>query len=47
MLCMLILYISGGTYNLKSTSNDRFLEELLIAILFYSQSFRQRRENIF
>ena len=25
MLCVLILYISGGTYSLKSISNDRFL----------------------
>ena len=24
MLCVLILYISGGTYSLKSTTNDRF-----------------------
>ena len=33
MLCVLILYISGGSYNLKSTPNDRF-EKLLMAILF-------------
>ena len=25
MLCVLILYISGSTYSLKSTSNDKFL----------------------
>ena len=25
MLCVLILYMSGGTYSLKSTPNDRFL----------------------
>ena len=25
MLCMLILYISGRTYSLKSTPNDKFL----------------------
>ena len=31
---MLILYISGGTYSLKSTPNDRFFEKLFIAILF-------------
>ena len=24
MLCVLILYISGGTYSLKSIPNDRF-----------------------
>ena len=25
MLCVLILYMSGGTYNLKSIPNNRFL----------------------
>ena len=34
LLCVLILYISGGTYSLKSTPNDRFFEKLFIAILF-------------
>ena len=38
MVCVLILYISGGTYSLKSTPNDRF-EKLFIAIFIYSQSF--------
>ena len=34
-LCyVLILYISGGTYSLKSTPNNRFFEELFMAILF-------------
>ena len=42
MLCVLILYISGGTYSLKTTSNDRFFEKLFMAILFYSQSFCQK-----
>ena len=28
MLCVLILYISGGTYSLKSTPNDRIFEKL-------------------
>ena len=28
MLCVLILYISVGTYSLKSITNDRFFEEL-------------------
>ena len=32
MLCVLILYISGGAYSLKSTPNDRF-EKLFMAIL--------------
>ena len=31
---MSILYMSGGTYSLKSTPNDRFLEKLFMAILF-------------
>ena len=33
MLCVLILYITGGIYSLKSTPNDRF-EKLFMAILF-------------
>ena len=33
-LCVLILYISGGTYSLKWTPNDRFVEKLFMAILF-------------
>ena len=28
MLCVLIIYISGGTYSLKSTPNDKFFEKL-------------------
>ena len=40
MLCVLILYISGGTCSLKSsTPNDRFFEKLFMAVLIYSQSF--------
>ena len=27
MLCVFILYISGGTYSLKSTPNDKFFFE--------------------
>ena len=38
MLCMLILYISGGTSCLKSTPNDRLFEKLFVAVLIYSQS---------
>ena len=34
MLCVLILYINGGTYSLKSIPNDRFFGKLSIAILF-------------
>ena len=53
MMCELILYVSGGTYNLKSTSNDKIFENFFIAILFYSQSFcrnllrASHRRNIF
>ena len=32
MLCVLILYISGGTYSLKLTPNDRFFEKLFMTI---------------
>ena len=39
MLCVLNLYISGGTYSLKSTSNDRFFEKLFMAILFTLRVF--------
>ena len=33
MLCVSIVYISGGTYSLKSAPNDRFFEKLFITIL--------------
>ena len=39
MLRMLILYISGGTYSLKSTANDRYFEKLFMAILFTLRVF--------
>ena len=39
MLCALILYISGRTYNLKSTPNDIFFEKLFMAILFTLRVF--------
>ena len=35
MLCVLILYISGGTYSLKSTPNDRFFEKLFHGNFIY------------
>ena len=41
MLCVLILYIKGGTYSLKPTPNDRFLKKLFMTILF-TQSFCQK-----
>ena len=31
MLCTLILYVSGATYSLTSTSNDRFLKYFFMA----------------
>ena len=52
MLYTLILYISNGTYSLKSTPNDRFSEKLFIAILFTLRVFARnllrgnRRRNI-
>ena len=39
MLCVLILYISGGTYSLTSIPSDRFFEKLFMTIFIYSQSF--------
>ena len=39
MLCVLILYVSGGFYSLKSTPNDRFFEALIMAILFTLRFF--------
>ena len=47
MLCVLILCISHGTYSLKSPPNDRFFEELLMAILFTLRVFARnlRRGN--
>ena len=35
MLWALILYLSGGTYSLKSTSNDRFLMAVLFTLKFF------------
>ena len=39
MLCVLILYISGGTYSLKSTPNDRFFEKLFTAGFYLLSEF--------
>ena len=36
LCCVLILYMRGGTYSLKSIPNDRFLGIYFNAILFYS-----------
>ena len=53
MLCVLILNISGVTYSLKSTPNDRFFEKLFMAILFTLRVFARnllsgnRRRNTF
>ena len=47
MLCVLILYISGGTYSLKSTPNAKFFKKLFMAILFTLRVFARNllREN--
>ena len=51
--CVLISHISGGTYSLKSTPNDRFFEKLFMAILFILRNFARnllrgsRRKNTF
>ena len=39
MLSVLILYMSGGTYSLKSTPNDRIFWETFHGNFIYSQSF--------
>ena len=39
MLCVLILYVSGGTYSLKSAPNNRFFVKLNMAILFTFRVF--------
>ena len=41
MLCALILYMSGGTYSLKSTPNNRFVRSISWQFV-YSQSFCQK-----
>ena len=53
MLCRLILYVSGGTYSLTSTPNDRFLRNFFMAGLFTLRVFARtllrgsRQRNIF
>ena len=53
MLGVLILYISGGTYSLKSTPKGSGVEKLFIAILFIPKGFARnllsgtRQRNIF
>ena len=53
LCCVLILYKSGGTYSLKSTSNDRFFKKLFMVILFTLRVFDRnllrgnRRRNTF
>ena len=45
MLCVLILYISGGTYSLKSTPNDGFFRTFFVAILFILKVFARNLEE--
>ena len=53
MLCVLILYISGGTYSLKVDSERQIFEKLFMAILFTLRVFARkllrgnRQRNIF
>ena len=42
MLCVLILYVKGGTDSLTSTPNDRFFENLFNGKFIYPQSFCQK-----
>ena len=42
MLCALILYVSGRTYSLTSTSNNRLLRNFYMAGLFYSLNCCQK-----
>ena len=42
VVCVNFLYISGGTYSLKSTPNDRFWETIHGHFFIYSQSFCQK-----
>ena len=54
MLCVLILYISGGPYSLKSTLNDRFLRNFSWQFYYRSEFLPEicweeenRRRNTF
>ena len=51
MLSVLILYMSGGIYNLKSTSTPDYFEKLFLAVLstlseFLSEIFLSAERNI-
>ena len=39
MLCALILYVSGGTYSLTSTPNNRFLRNLFTLSEIYKHTY--------
>ena len=39
MLCAFILYVSGGTYSLTSTPNDRFFRNFFMAVYFSLRVF--------
>ena len=49
MLCALILYVSGGTYSLTSTPNDRFFMAVLYTLRIFARNLlrESRRRNIF
>ena len=42
MLCVFVLYISGETYSLELTKDDRFFEKLFMAILLTLRVFCQK-----
>ena len=42
MLCVLVLYINGGTYSLKSAPNDTFVEKFFYGNFIYFQCFYQK-----
>ena len=51
-LCALVLYISGGSYSLTSTRNDKFLRNFFMACFFTLRVFlryllRGNRESNF
>ena len=44
MLCVLILYMSDGTYILKSTPTTVFFEKVIIAIFFTLRVFARKEK---
>ena len=40
VVCVIFLYINVGAYSLKPTPNDKFLEQLFMAVLFAFRVFK-------